>query len=274
MSATAEMIGHGIDRRRYVSETEMKTVPFNSIVHLDDSATGTFIAPGLVLTCNHCIEGRDFINVVTTDGTDFTGSKFQSTVQAEHLDAGLVSTDGFDVPYLDISPEESVGTPVKLAGYGGLKVLTNDELKIVKKVYQQVLHNLKQKNEDITGINLMIEVELELRKYACKTDTQKDCVHCAYPQCIFNDGDNLKVQDDCHITGYDEQFMHVDCTASIGYSGAAILRRDDNKIVGIVSNGIPTIGVNKNADIRVARPKYYYDGVQKMRDIALQAVKK
>ena len=192
----------------------------------------------------------------------------------------VIAMGAFNGRVLDLSPSvPSHSNNLMVIGYDSLKPLSKDELKIVKKVYETWIN----KNGTITQntvFDAMGWVDSVIsNEYACRSDTQTNCVKCkphTKPDdwgCIFNDGDNMKVRFGCKITSVGNQ-IEMNCPGSIGTSGAAIIDRDINKIIGLYCQGIaPQIGQEKDASSAGTRQDLYYkdlkgwiDGIRNERE--------
>lgn len=264
----AEWIGTS-DKRRYVTDEEKMKFPYNTVVRFDNgsTSTGTFVSKNLILTCRHCVDDSDSIDYYTTDGKKHTGFVFGVSKNADY--ALVATTDIFDGDVPGMYAKTSYAGSVKRIGYDNLKVLSDDELTVIKKSVANILANPRESDAGLSTadkvMSMMIDLEIDLLlNHNCSDSNSKGCVHCVGDrQCIFWDNHNLKVQDSCTIVSLSDGKLKTTCAGTSGASGSSLLSNSDNNIRGILVSVDPKfeIGIKTQPTSYAVKPEDYYESV-------------
>ncbi len=275
---TAANAGVGkIDEREYVS---WGTHPYNNIVYFYTREWGTctaqYVAPDIILTARHCItKDKDFDNNKHI-GEEFTiklhdGRKTQ--VRLEQYGRDLLSDDWALLRVTDknfynrnafsVSPENKLRS-VTNAGFGYMRILKDDEIKKLKKIFKKTAkeNNLSKTKfldlimpsaKDITanGISLLIDLTDETTE-CLKGGNQDDCV------LEFK----LKAHKGCALTkmAKDNRTVINNCDAMQGNSGGPYFA--DNIVYGIVSRGIDSFKNKRNGMVTAVSPRIIWEKLQ------------
>lgn len=241
----ADWVGQS-DKRRYVTDTEKSEFPYNNVVKIvtnDSVSTGIIIAPQIILTSGHGVADvglNNYIAYYTTDGQAHTGKvwyyKYSSAVTDDY--ALILTNDIFSEPFFNIPNSNVTESNAMRIGYDSLKVLSNDEIKVVKDTFVNFLSGYKLTAEN--AYDAMDEIDELLKNKDCrKTSDKMNCVHCSGGNdCIFGDYDNLKVQESCSANNFRSvdtggKFLVTNCGASVGGSGSPILDASHKNIIGM-----------------------------------------
>lgn len=266
----ADWIGAS-DKRRYVTAEEKSQFPYNNVVQIvtgDGVSTGTIIAPNVILTCGHSVADVGLNNSVqyyTTDGQMHTGTvwyyKDGSAVADDY--ALIVSKDSFDGHFLNIPDTNIAESNAMRIGYDSLKVLTNNEIKVVKDTFVQFLSEYKLNAEN--AYDALDEIDDLLKNKDCSKYTDKTkCVNCSgHDYCIFGDYDNLKVQDSCSAnqirpveTG--GKFLVTNCGLSTGGSGSPLIDSNRKNMIGMSVGTVGFMIGNESDAVSYAIPPEQY----------------
>ena len=269
----SSMLGD-VDNRRYVTDEEKTSFPYNTIVRIETStgsSTGTIVAPNVILTCKHCVQSagkNGSVNLYLPDGQQKKGVVWhypdEKTIANDYA---LVVFDGYDVKsFLNVNDIAVPDDNVSRIGYDFLKILGNDEISIAKKVLSDVI----KRNGNVTNENLhkvVFEWEKELQKYRCSSDTDTNCIKCADNEsCVFGDGARMKVQKSCSLTKIQKvdsknTMLISDCAGSPGASGGPLIDSDVKKIIAIFTGayGFDIGGTTKTYGVR---PEFFADKVK------------
>ena len=269
----ADWVG-SVDGRRYVTDEEKASFPYNSIVRIGTKtgfSTGTIISPNIVLTCKHCVESagkNGNVNLYMPNGSVKTGTVwYYSNEDRISNDYALVIFRQFDSnQFLKVTDVAVPDNNAMRVGYDALKILNSDEIRVVKQSFVNTLKNYERIN-DANISKIMKDIENTLQKYNCKSDTDTNCVRCANSKsCIFDDGDRMKVQDSCSATQMqmiidDGVMLHTDCIAAPGGSGAPLIDSKHEKIIGI-STGAYGAGIGGITESYAVRPEKFFDKIK------------
>ncbi len=251
------------DRRCYATAKQRATKPFNAVVALvkDDSSycTGTIVKRQnklYVFTAKHCVANNSnqvyrHVTVRLQNGRRITATKnntgnyIKSTDSNWGGDWAIYSIDPNerDVPYVNISDGQGlILDDARSIGYGGLKILSDAEIKTFKRKYYEYLINHK---------NIPVLSAITSGGYGNKDgalNTKNKYVHNYIYEYldektrteIFND-ERLKVST-CEYSRTGEQ---SGCQAWSGNSGGGIFDLDGD-IMGIHTRGNGFIGGKKH----------------------------
>lgn len=270
--ARGDMVGYGGDLRRYVTEEEKSQFPYNTVVKIKDggsTGTGTFVSEDVILTCRHVVNNKGPqrpIEYYTADGKKHTGfiPNYVDDDKSETDFAWVIEKGAFSGRTLELAHNSKYSNNLMIIGYDCLKPLSNDEIRIIKRLYTDWI----ERNGSVTAskaFDAMVDIELQLRcNYACSSDNQTNCVHCSGEKyCIFHDNDNMKVRTNCKVTSIFDDQIYTNCPGAYGTSGSAIIDMETGKIIGIACEvGRMQIGQEKDAMILGTKPEYYYEHVK------------
>ncbi len=149
---TPTLAGIGdIDQREYVDWTQP---PYNNIVYFYPSPSATctaqYVAPDIILTARHCVTGTD-----TNDNNKELGREFQiwthdnrrTSVKLEKYGTSFQNDDWALLRVTDPefhrntffnTAKKTKKTTVTSAGFAGMRILSNDEIKIAKNVFLNI----------------------------------------------------------------------------------------------------------------------------------------
>lgn len=267
-----------IDKREYV---DWNTEPYNNIVAICSGTgcgTGEFINHKHILTNKHVAEccginGQNECVVSTSDGEKVfakvvatgNGLKDCKYNHKRHINSGL---DWSIIEVLDrdfikkrkdnnqkgweLQPLLVSNIFLKRAGFGGLKVLNDDDIKNIKQAYVEFLINDKDQDSDEASHHVDL-FGAELGQYgsiydyykkgeykgfidAFKKNTGKDFI-----EEYLDDFWNIKAIFNCNIIENRGSRISHTCDGWNGDSGSAILDYN-NKIVGLHNSGFADIG--------------------------------
>lgn len=267
----ADMIGYSGDTRRYVTDAEKTQFPYNSVVRImnkDDTGTGTFVSNDVILTCGNIVDKVGLENNIiyhTADGKVHTGyvASYKTDKHIGNDYAFIVDKGGFSEKVLNVYQFSKELNNLMVIGYDNLKLLSNEELRIIKQLYYMWLIDNDISNAD-NVYKAMDFVDSKLKAdYACTSSEQKNCVHCSdnKSSCIFDDGANMKVRNGCKINYVGNQ-LYTNCSASYGAIGSAIIDSDTNNIVGILCEiRRPQIGQEKGAFTLGTKVESFYNNL-------------
>lgn len=259
------------DPRRYVSDEEKTVFPYNKIVKIqvgNSLSTGTIVAPNIVLTCGHCIceaKINSSVKLYMSNGQTNTGSVWYSSNRDDISNdyALIVFRNEENGPFLNMSNVAVPDKNVMRIGYDTLKILQDDEIPVVKKAFADVLGKYKTIT-DGNVFDAMNDVESQLQKYSCKSESDKNCVRCSGNEsCIFDDGDRLKVQDSCSATTIQPvssggSLIVTNCAGNQGGSGSPLIDSAHKNIIGIMV-GTFEFGVGGEVKNHAIRPEVFYE---------------
>ena len=258
------------DKRCYVTRGEKMDFPYNRIVRINDNATGTIIGPNTILTCRSCVNpevysrGKIDVEFYTSDGNVHYGTvtMMPSEFGAES-EWAIIDTkeDIFDGPFLNVADNPNALNKMGI-GFSSLKILSDEELIIVKSEYDKIIRKHKGKTVTPERIQKIIsELDERLKKHKCKSSTDKSCVNCNNGHlCIFDDFDNMKKQYDCEISGGQPGYLYSNCVA--GDMGSPLVDVNNGNLLGIVFTK-SMFFINVLNYTLATKPSFYYENVKK-----------
>lgn len=273
-----------VDKRCYVTETQKNEKPYNSVVAFvfpwaegsdpkflnDSDCTGTVIKMDnklYVFTAKHCVRdyrgnANSYMTVMTQDGDRFqiniNNSSQTKLGTSSVIGAYIGALSGGDwaiysVPdeYKHIAstgisqePRKSRAHDARVVGYGGLKVMSDAEIKEYKRRYIQYLKEEKGSFVAVLGKGAMYYPGLGSVRatdyntfvgYLCDTDV-------SYYEDLFEDNRRLKVSK-CKYT---DVGIMPGCQVWGGNSGGGVFDNDGN-LMAIMIAGTPFIGGYRHA---------------------------
>ena len=277
MIPSAAFCGIGtIDKREYVTWDTGIYKNYVKICSGSGCGTGQFITSKHILTNKHVAEccgiDKEYeCEVYLSDG-DYkfakvidTGGGLDLCKYNRNRDIGYgldwsiieITEPGFHHSYFDFQSSKT-GSGFSRAGFGGLKVLTNDDIRNIKIAYEKWLkkvypRNTRKRNKvasygadlelgnysfydgrDIDGYKSTITYQTFFDEFGKLTD--KD-----FYKDYLNDSNNLKVIKNCRITESTHRSINHTCEGWHGDSGSAILD-SSNVITGLHNRGLSYAG--------------------------------
>lgn len=156
-----------VDMRCYVTDAQKKVKPYNAVVRLENWCTGTIVrvnGKNYVYTAKHCTDVKndgqpaDELNFYMQNGATFVGKRNNVGNYDIEKDKGYngdwaiykLPEDKKDVPYVEISDRAKFGRGVlsydysaRDIGYGLLKIMSDEEIRVFKRKYSDWLPNGK-----------------------------------------------------------------------------------------------------------------------------------
>lgn len=259
---------YNFDRRCYVTDVEKTKFPYNTIVKINDNATGVIIGPNTILTCRSCVNPENnkteniSVEFYTSDGKVHFGTVDLMPDSSDFKSEwAIIDTPyTFSGPFMDIS-NNHIAQNMGSIGFSFLKVLNDEEADIAKSEYIKILKKYQGKTTKFERIQKSIsELEGRLKKLQCKTPTDKSCVMCSDGEgCIFNDFNNMKKQFGCNIVVAQANYDETDCLA--GDKGSPLIDGDGFSIKGIIftNNIFFNYLFRESSSLRI---ESFYDEVQ------------
>lgn len=225
-----------LDDRRYGS---LQDPLYSSIgrftTQSGNACTAGFISENLVLTNRHCATLCTSTNKCSI--RFWNGNKYVNTAVVTIVAIGEPGTtlDGRDWAILrtnDPNPnfknlaQKSTTGPVNRGGYGGLRVIKDEEVQPLKALFKQTYDRYYEQ-----------ECKTKEDPYSCLWQHFNDAAKAAGFEPLLGDSANFKVQQ-CNITGQhprSNKMVTTDCDSAGGDSGAPLLR--GNFIVGLNNSG-------------------------------------
>lgn len=246
------------DNRRYGSLSDPEYIGVARLTRDENSlCTGVFISKNLILTNSHCAVGcLKGCNAEFSDGISYKTSGVKPVFYSSNSglltgnDWALLLSDQNSKFYKQISPNTSPGHILR-GGYGMLRVIGNDEIPFLKKLYYQTKEEFKEecsnKFKDATEF------------LGCINEHLDDKLKQMGKVPLFEDQNNFKVQE-CNILGNhsrSNKIVVTDCDSSGGDSGAPFLR--NNQIVGLNNGGKQTLfGANETGAYGLKTETFYW----------------
>ena len=256
-----------VDKRCYVTDAQKKEKPYNAVVGLVDKngvyCTGTIVSTGNELylyTAKHCTDHNgngdsDYsLTIKTQDGKryvvykDTVGTYSIPTDKKQYSDWAVYKIKQTGLQSVNLAQKPSELFPenfVLSIGYGGLKVMSDHEIKKFKENYIEWLiskgatrENIEKhpklygfKNGGVNGLDDIVEHYINGLDYS-------------YRKYIFGDENKLKVSR-CRYKFYDNEY--VGCQVWGGNSGGGIFDFYGD-LMAITTRGNNDIGGNTHAN--------------------------
>ena len=294
-----EIIGWIGDQPDYVSELQSvryiwNTSPYSSIVQVRSGTTrgtGEFISPRHILTNAHVTQGcgtngKNDCTIYTSNNQILSAREFLfganlTDASGKFNDDKWYRNRGKDWAILEVvgdycHKEYRNQRPASIrmnnlwrAGFGGLRVLSEEDIEAIRKAYKTYLRSGNKTNTRGTsfgdvGVRSDAKFEIFLKEFTNLTG--KDFI-ADYNQ----DSNTLKLIQDCNFTGSSKNsgsmnIVRHSCNAWAGDSGSGIKDMSTNDLVGLDYAGVTyvTLGNNEDASLDEAILAYtiYSDDVQ------------
>jgi len=155
--AIAAKRGYTIDRREYVTNSELKQAPFSSVVALQDKwgdtyCTATLTTDGIVVTAKHCVvDGGPARLLLASKGQMLKYDLLERSSADIYDDNGRYINAEQDFAFMGVVgdvPDGGVelftisslpGLESMVVGYGALRILSDDEIKTIRHEYAKWL---------------------------------------------------------------------------------------------------------------------------------------
>ena len=243
------------------------------------------MGPNLILTASHCVvwHEHDYINIQTaTSDKDY----FKATVLYNSnfpIDTGgdyaLLKVNALHSnKWFGIAPDLKNYKNARSAGFGNLRVLKDDELKIIKRAIIYVLEKELKKNlsflnpfiiENITRIQAEIkDIELSSQNFKKELEATLALPNYNIPS-IYGDYNKLKVSGPCDFSINMPFHWESSCNILIskGNSGGPLilnLLTDNPTIIGVTSGGFHTLASTIPGAISYyTKPEFFRDKINK-----------
>lgn len=261
------VIGWIRDRPDYVPATTpniWNTTPYNSIVSIytkGSAGTGEFVSPRHILTNAHVaaecgMNGRANCMVYTSDGQTLSAREvfYGITGVGNNMSGGrrwrenqdkdwaiLEITDNYCRPeYRNIEQAGSATTGLWRAGFGSLRVLTQNDINLIRQAYIVYLNanKMDDKHPERSGMFIGDHDPNYLTKYKVFFDEFTRLTGKDFNKDYNNDGWTLKLIRNCRFNGNDDDVsgdsvvFHT-CDSWGGDSGSNIKNMSNNNVVGL-----------------------------------------
>lgn len=249
------------DNRKYGSLSDPEYRGVTKLTKGDKSlCTGVFISKNLILTNTHCALvcksgcGAEFWN-----GTDYKTSGVKTILYSDNYESfngndwALLLSDQDSIFYKQISPSTTTGQVFR-GGYGLMRVIEDDEIPFLRKLYSQT----KEKHKEACSNKFKNTAEF----LGCINAHLDENLKQMGKKPLFTDQNNFKVQT-CNILGNyvdNNKIVITDCDSSGGDSGAPLLR--NNTVVGLNIGGKQTIFGNKRTNAFGLKTENFYWPIQ------------
>lgn len=289
-----------IDKRKYVSRDN---APFSAVVGLyysgkSNFCSGTLTSDGVIVTAKHCIVGKGDnsytpltqihinykadSNVAVNYRLSPTADVWNSDGSHNYSDASAPFHDwAFLVPQKDIKSIVQVSkltgkgtSDVIVAGYGALKILSDQEIRKIRQEYAKWLNSqegMGYHESTLFGTDLNI---FSSTGYAFFSEIYNGLIP-GIASDTFKDTDKLKASY-CRVTASDTEYNEIGCQLWGGNSGGSVFYKYNNKwyLYGVTVNGLSTITNNRDTYARGAHMvpvnrffTYYKNLISKLKDI-------
>jgi len=288
----AQMVGDA-DTRVYVDDI-WSQYPFNLIVKLksadgseprggDAFCTGQYVGRDLILTAAHCVKyGTGGKVRIESHKGEWTASLVDmgpfalSGAEADPNDYALYRIDdraghlklfSSDPPPFRIEPASHTQTGVSLAGFGGLRRISDMELEQIRRILIALVEqDMRERiNSGKSGPLVQMEDVMVSHGSSFANRLERELAIRGIRN-IYGDTARLKWSPNCAITSVDANWVGHNCDASQGNSGGAIFyaKQGGYYILGIVSNGKSSFGRDAADGVHsyATKPEKFYGKVQ------------
>lgn len=277
MAATAGV--GSVDERIYVNWDEY---PYNQIVSFEPktfACTAQYVARDIILTARHCITYKKTFDNYEQIGKQFEiklhdGRKTHVTLEKYGYDqesgdwALLRVTDSnfFSSNFFDLSAEDKT-LNVTNAGFGYLRIISDDEIKKLKKIFEQTAkeHKMSQSNHaDLIAQAQQAINAAGIPNLVDLTDEARLCFVANQPGTVCDMNVRLKAHIGCKLTKTNKKNSTISntCDAMQGNSGGPYF--SGNTIYGICSRGYDTFKDSKNGAATAVAPSQIWKNLRQM----------
>jgi V8-like Glu-specific endopeptidase len=271
------------DKRKYVDWNQS---PYNSILKMPNAekvgrCTAQFVAPNIILTAEHCARACYVVDGAKAQKSYIDCSFITSNgniLEAQTVAVGEYSRDNTDKndfnilklkdknishSHFNMSIQNiNVGQKVDVLGFGGLRILSDEELAIIRKKILTIVRGENwayvgaipgvdsyRQSRDAKALD-NVDKNRELNRFVSdlvgylEEALAKDTADGKAMSPIFSDSNNLKLSTDCSVTSVDEKQFYTSCDIFNGNSGGAVLLSGTNTLIGVISIGIQQITDN------------------------------
>lgn len=246
-----------IDNRKYA---DWGAYPYNMFVLVNYSGTGQYVAPDLILTSLHLVDQMcydselDYINQRGCDLLDSLEREYKGDVVAVGRPYSIMSGKPFDgtgylpsddwalirvrdpkffrYDYFNVLPQAKTGN-VNNAGFGAMRIVTDAELKIIRKKFIRLLRERYPVNNNDDVVLKKIPFTDFIRDLDDALGQDDEDGQAMEP--LFQDGDKLKFSR-CSIEDVENGYFYHRCMGAHGNSGGAFWS-GDNDLHGILATG-------------------------------------
>ena len=321
---TRKVIGWLGDNKPSYVDTGIKNIwntpPYNNIVQINMGAatgTGSFISPRHILTNTHVAEGcgtgiTPECVIKLSDGSEF-GARVVAYGGINSLDDNItkdwsvleISDNNFcSGHYFKHKASTTSGASLWRAGFGALRVLSDQDIQFIKKVYTDALTYIHKKNLDgqitmypwlsskeLAKIYASVDAEKEINinennkflgqsilvwfdaAYIIATKSPQNPTGRRFTRDYMNDKDTLKIVEDCSIKFLGGSTALHNCQSWSGDSGSSILDKQ-NQIVLLHRGGEKNITSEKTyINVGHVVESIFTENVLKILDAAEQKCK-
>lgn len=252
-----------IDHREYV---DWSSPEYNKIVHFNTgrgTCTAEYIYPDIILTARHCITKVDKYDNEEQLNKQYTitlhdGRKTQVTLEKYGYDyytddwalLRVKDPSFYREDYYDV-PDKTVLTTVQNAGFGFMRILTDEQIKQAKKIWEEV----SAQNPSADFDRKYDIVEARLRKMGIELDDDPD------PKTGVKY--RFKADRSCELERfYAYTLFKSTCDSTQGNSGGPYFAQ--NNLYGIVHSGVGRFDDEKYSDYGVIN-ETFVDAYKEMR---------
>ena len=250
-----------VDNRYYVTNDMWKQSPYNKFVHLKahvhnmpvderdsqvinvGNCTGQYVSPNLILSAGHCVKSNDYVlyRALNYKGDSVPVELIYSAYNHDNAydDLGdwavwqITEPKYYNNDYFNTSvPSENLD--VINAGWGAIRVLTNDEIKKLKSF-------LQKEGNKIKATDLYDELVAEVNRLNLKELEDSHNLKASKCTVFYNKSSNPYI-------------LETNCDSWAGNSGGGYVQ--DDTLYGICSYGANTFYDGSNTDYMVSAKQF------------------